>query len=63
MQIEVLEAYSYKEEIGELFREYTDMLVEGDPRFQIYLDLQNYLGPNENLLVQQHTKRFHFDLL
>ena len=51
MQIELLEAYSYKEEIGELFREYTDMLVEGDPRFQIYLDLQNY---DEELAHLEH---------
>ncbi len=49
MQIELLEAYSYKEEIGELFREYTDMLVEGDPRFQVYLDLQNYDEELEHL--------------
>ena len=51
MQIELLEAYPYKEEIGELFREYTDMLVEGDPRFQIYLDLQNY---DEELAHLEH---------
>ena len=42
MNIELVPAYSYKEEIGELFGEYTDMLVEGDPAFQAYLDLQNY---------------------
>ncbi len=42
MKVELVPAYSYKEEIGELFREYTDMLVEGDPAFQAYLDLQNY---------------------
>lgn len=29
-------------ETGALFQEYTDMLVEGDPGFQAYLDLQNY---------------------
>ena len=33
------------------FREYTDMLVEGDPRFQIYLDLQNY---DEELAHLEH---------
>ena len=32
----------YPEEIGELFREYTDMLVANDPSFAHYLDLQNY---------------------
>ncbi len=42
MSFEILPAYDYKEEIGELFREYTDMLVAGDPTFQQYLDIQNY---------------------
>ena len=42
MKIEIVPAYSYKEEIGELFNEYTRMLVEGDPSFQQYLDIQHY---------------------
>ena len=42
MSFEILPAYSYQKEIGELFREYTDMLVEGDPKFKQYLDIQNY---------------------
>ena len=42
MAIELLSGLDYKEEIGELFREYTDMLVAGDPKFRAYLDLQNY---------------------
>ena len=32
----------YPREIGGLFREYTDMLVAGDPKFGYYLELQNY---------------------
>ena len=51
MNIELVPAYSYKEEIGELFGEYTDMLVEGDPAFQAYLDLQNY---DDELLHLEH---------
>ena len=42
MAFAILPAYDCKEEIGELFREYTDMLVAGDPTFQQYLDIQNY---------------------
>ena len=42
MAIELLSGLDYKEEIGMLFREYTDMLVAGDPKFRAYLDLQNY---------------------
>ncbi len=44
-------AFSHQEEIGELFREYTEMLVEGDPRFKQYLDIQNY---DEELLHLEH---------
>ncbi len=42
MAIQILPAFEYKEQIAGLFREYTEMLVEGDPDFQQYLDLQNY---------------------
>ena len=42
MAVELKAAYSYQKEIGELFGEYTQMLVEGDPVFASYLDLQNY---------------------
>jgi GNAT superfamily N-acetyltransferase len=51
MHIELVPAYSYKTEVGELFREYTDMLVEGDPAFKAYLDLQNY---DEELAHLEH---------
>ena len=40
--MEFVNGLDFPREIGELFREYTEMLVEGDPKFQIYLDLQNY---------------------
>lgn len=34
--------YDTPEAVRELFAEYTHMLVENDPHFQIYLDLQHY---------------------
>jgi GNAT superfamily N-acetyltransferase len=40
--MEIVLAYSYSNEIRELFSEYTNMLVENDPNFAHYLDLQNY---------------------
>ena len=42
MAVELKPAYSYQKEIGELFGEYTQMLVETDPTFQQYLAIQNY---------------------
>ena len=42
MAVELRPAYSYQKEIGELFGEYTRMLVETDPTFQQYLTIQNY---------------------
>lgn len=42
-------AYEYKEEVRELFIEYTDMLVEGDPRFEEYLGIQNFDDELEHL--------------
>lgn len=47
--IKLIDAYPYKEEIKELFKEYTDMLIEGDPKFKEYLELQNYDAELENL--------------
>ncbi len=49
MSIEIIEAYSYKEEIKALFDEYTKMLIEGDSEFKKYLELQNYSHETENL--------------
>lgn len=42
MDIQLIPAYDHLKETGELFSEYTKMLVEGDPSFQDYLDIQNY---------------------
>lgn len=49
MSVELLPAYSYPNEIGALFSEYTDLLIAGDPAFQGYLDLQNYGGELNHL--------------
>ena len=42
MEISVIPAYDYPDIVGELFKEYTDMLIEGDASFKQYLDIQNY---------------------
>jgi GNAT superfamily N-acetyltransferase len=42
MEIEIKLAYDSDHEIKELFLEYTEMLVENDPGFAKYLELQNY---------------------
>ena len=42
MHIEFLSGLEHPDEIGELFREYTDMLVAGDPVFASYLKLQSF---------------------
>lgn len=47
--IKLVKAYTCKEEIKELFNEYTDMLIEGDPKFKEYLEIQNYDAELENL--------------
>ena len=41
-KIQLVPAYSFKEEIKKLFAEYTDMLIKGDPSFKKYLEIQNY---------------------
>lgn len=40
--IKLLPGCDRPQEVGVLFREYTDMLVKGDPAFQDYLTVQNY---------------------
>ena len=40
--MEIKFAYQYRDEVKLLFTKYTKMLVENDPKFQEYLDLQNY---------------------
>lgn len=42
MDIEIRLAYDKPDMIGELFREYTEMLIENDPSIIDYLILQNY---------------------
>ena len=42
MTLEIVPAYDRKEEIKELFAEYTDMLVKTDPLFAKYLAIQGY---------------------
>ena len=41
-EMEFVNGLDYPQKIGELFREYTDMLVAGDPKFAYYLELQSY---------------------
>lgn len=42
MEIILVPAYDSSQEVYELFLEYTDMLVKGDPTFKKYLEIQNY---------------------
>ena len=49
MELKIIPAFEYKEEIKELFMEYTSMLVENDPVFAKYLDQQNYDKELEDL--------------
>ena len=39
---EIVSAFDHKEDIRALFSEYTQMLVDNDPVFASYLELQNY---------------------
>lgn len=49
MVTEIKLAYDNKNEINQLFSEYTDMLLKNDPSFSIYLNLQNYDSELEHL--------------
>jgi N-acetylglutamate synthase and related acetyltransferases len=49
MVTEIKLAYDNKNEIKQLFSEYTDMLLKNDPYFSIYLNLQNYDSELEHL--------------
>ncbi len=40
--MEFVNGLDHPERIAALFREYTDMLVEGDPKFARYLEMQDY---------------------
>ena len=48
-QMEFVNGLEHPKEIGELFREYADMLVENDPTFASYLVLQDYDGELRHL--------------
>ncbi|MEW4413175.1 GNAT family N-acetyltransferase [Clostridium sp. AN503] len=49
MDVELIPAYSHKEEVKTLFSEYTNMLIAGDPSFEKYLKVQNYDEELEHL--------------
>lgn len=42
MAIELVAGYDFPKEVRALFTEYTTMLINGDPAFKNYLDIQNY---------------------
>lgn len=42
MALDIVLAYDRADEVRELFAEYMDMLLEGDPTFAGYLTIQNY---------------------
>lgn len=49
MRFEIVPGYDRQAEILALFTEYTQMLVEGDPTFARYLEIQNYEDELKNL--------------
>lgn len=49
MNIKIVFGYELKNEIKELFTEYTDFLVSGDSEFKKYLEIQKYDHEVENL--------------
>lgn len=42
MQIEIIPGYSHPRTVRQLFSEYTSLLIEGEPQFSGYLQLQNF---------------------
>lgn len=49
MGVKLTLAYDHPHEVGELFAEYTDMLIANDPSFREYLAIQNYEKELEHL--------------
>lgn len=49
MGMEVLPGYGFADGVRALFSEYTQMLVAGEPSFQVYLDIQHYDDELEHL--------------
>ena len=47
-ELKLVYAYDRHREVGELFKEYTDMLIEGDQEFAEYLKIQKYDKELEN---------------
>lgn len=52
MVIELVHAYTHKDDVKALFTEYTNMLTEGDSKFKEYLAIQNYNEELEHLEVK-----------
>lgn len=48
-KIRIIPGYDHPQEVKALFSEYTQMLLEGDPSFQQYLDIQHYDEEVEHL--------------
>ena len=42
MTVQLVPAYQLPQEVRQLFSEYTEMLLQGDPAFREYLTMQNY---------------------
>ena len=42
MNLTIIPAFDHPQEIAALFKEYTDLLIAGDPAFRDYLALQRY---------------------
>ncbi len=42
MTVQLVPAYQSPQEVRQLFSEYTEMLLQGDPAFQEYLDVQKF---------------------
>lgn len=52
MSVKIEPAYNFPQEVCQLFSEYTNMLIENDPAFKVYLDIQNY----DDELAHLHEK-------
>lgn len=55
MDIKLVLAYEYKEEVKELFTEYTDMLIKGDSSFQEYLTILYFSNEKWTILYQYYN--------
>ena len=49
MDIKIIPAYDHAQEIRDVFSEYTEMLISGDPAFKEYLEIQNNDAELEHL--------------